>query len=195
MFAAIGPGRYSATSAATSSNVVGASERISARIGPPSSWNTPIESARRSNSKVGSSSSGTVVDVEVDAARVADDLDGVGEHVEVAQAEEVHLQQAEVFDAVHLVLRHDRRFLGILARVGLALDRQVLGERVLGDHHRGGVDAVLAAQAFEALGDVDDPLAVGVGLVHGPQVAGHLVAVLVARRSGRGTPSAACRGP
>ena len=32
----------------------------------------------------------------------------------------------------------------------LSLDRQVLGERVFGDHHRRGMNAVLAAKAFEA---------------------------------------------
>ena len=41
---------------------------------------------------------------------------GVGDDVEVAQAEEVHLQQAEFLDAVHLELGDDRRVLGIDAR-------------------------------------------------------------------------------
>ena len=50
------------------------------------------------------------VDVEVGiAARRAIMLDGVGDDVEVAQAQEVHLQQAELLDAVHLVLGDDRR--------------------------------------------------------------------------------------
>ena len=83
--------------------------------------------------------------------RCADQLDGLVDDDEVAQPEEVHLQQAEVLDAVHLVLRDDRRVLGILPVLGLALDREVLGELVAGDHHRGGVDAVLAAQPLEAL--------------------------------------------
>ncbi len=42
-----------------SSKQVGASERMSARMGPPSSWNTPTESPRRSISNVFSSSRGT----------------------------------------------------------------------------------------------------------------------------------------
>ena len=87
------------------------------------------------------------------AASPVDALDEVERdlhHVEVAQAEEVHLQQAEVFDAVHLVLRDHRRVLDRRAGLGLALDRQVLGERLAGDHDRGRVDAVLAAQALEA---------------------------------------------
>ena len=66
---------------------------------------------------------GDVVDVEVDAVGPLDQLDGVGDDVEVAQAEEVHLQQAELLDPVHLVLGDDGRQLGILARLGLALDR------------------------------------------------------------------------
>ena len=42
--------------------------------------------------------------------------DGVGDDVEVAQAEEVHLQQPELLDAVHLVLRDDRGVFGVAAR-------------------------------------------------------------------------------
>ncbi len=95
-----------------------------------------------------------------------DELERVVDDVEVAQPEEVHLQQTQVLDAVHLVLGDDGRLLDGLAGLGLALDRQVLGERILGDHHRGGVDAVLAAQALEALGDIDDLGDVGVGLDH-----------------------------
>ena len=135
------------------------------------------------------------VDVEVDAAGVADDLDGVADHVEVAEAEEVHLEEAELLDAVHLVLRDDRRVLGVLPALGLALDRQVGGERLLGDHHRGGVDAVLAAQALEALGHLDHLGGVLVLVPHLPEVGGHLVAVLVLRVAARGRPTAACRGP
>ena len=62
----------------------------------------------------------------------SDDPQRVGDDVEVAQAEEVHLQQAELLDAAHLVLGDDRDGLRILAGVGLALDRQVLGEVVAG---------------------------------------------------------------
>ena len=114
------------------------------------------------------------VDVERRVLGGADHLDRVRDHVEVAQPEEVHLQQAEVLDAVHLVLRDDRRRLRVLARLGLALDREVVGERLLGDDDRGGVDAVLAAQTLEAQGHVDDLLHVGVGVAHRPQVAAAL---------------------
>ena len=49
----------------------------------------------------------------------------VGDDVEVAQTEEVHLQQAERLDTAHLVLGDDRGVVGVLAGLGLALDRQV----------------------------------------------------------------------
>ena len=47
------------------------------------------------------------------------------------------------------------------------------------DHDGGGVDTVLAAEAFEALGYVDHPLHVGVGGVHLPQFGGDFVTVCV----------------
>ena len=85
-----------------------------------------------------------------------DEVEGPLDDGEVAQAEEVHLEQAEVGHAVHLVLGDDGRVGRVAAGLGLALDGQVLGERLPGDDHRGGVDAVLAAQAAQALGHVDD---------------------------------------
>ena len=66
------------------------------------------------------------------------------DHVEVAQAEEVHLEQAELGDVVHAELRDD---LG----VALLLQRQVLGERLVADDHAGGVDGVVADEALEAI--------------------------------------------
>ena len=80
-------------------------------------------------------------------------------------------------------------------RLGLALDRQVLGERLARDHDRSRMDAVLAAQAFEAARDVDDALGVGIGVVERAQVGGHLVAVVVALDRFEAGTRAACRGP
>ena len=107
-------------------------------------------------------------------------------------------EQAEVLDPVHLVLGDDGGVVGIVA-VRLALDGDVLGQRLVGDDHRGGVDAVLAPQALEALGHVDDPLGLGVGLVHGAQLAGGGEPVLVALGPGqaggqRGVPAHQQRG-
>ena len=82
---------------------------MSVRMAPPSSWNTPIESPACEQLVGLVVVEVDVVDVEVDApvaSRISSS--GVGDDVEVAQAEEVHLQQAEVLDPVHLVLRDDR---------------------------------------------------------------------------------------
>ena len=117
------------------------------------------------------------VDVDLDLPGPPDQLDAVGDDVEVAQAQEVHLQQAQVLDPVHLVLGDDGRVLDGLARLGLALDGQVVGEGVFGDHHRGGVDAVLAAQPLQALGHLHHPGRFRVGGHHLPQVGGRVVAV------------------
>ena len=121
------------------------------------------------------------VDVELDALRILDQLETVGDDVEVSQAQEVHLEQPEILDAVHLVLGDDRRLLDGLAGLGLALDREVLGERIVGDHHGGSVDAVLTAQTLEALGDIDDPGDIGVGVDHVAKLARGLVAVEILR--------------
>ncbi len=72
--------------------------------------------------------------------------------------EEVHLEQAELLDrSVQLVLGDD---LGVIT---LALDRDELGERDRGDHHRGGVDRVLTAQPLEARGRCRSPDGLGIG--------------------------------
>ena len=138
-------------------------------------------SPRPSRSNTAWSSSGDGVDVEVGVLRCAHHRDRVGDDVEVAQAEEVHLQQAELFDAVHFELGDDRRVVGMRAGFGLALDRQVIGHRVFGDHHRRGVDAVAALQALEALGDIDDALDLRIEVDHRPQFGRGLVAVAVVR--------------
>ena len=78
---------------------------------------------------------------------------------------------------------------------GLRWIGQVVGERVARDHHRGGVDAVLAAHPLEPPGHVDDLGGVGVG---GDQLA-QLDRPACSRRgtwgARRGRPTAGCRGP
>ena len=98
------------------------------------------------------------VDLDADAVGLLDDRERGLDDVQVAQAEEVHLEQAELGDVVHVELRDD---LG----VALLLQRQVLGERLVADHHGGGVDGVVADEALEAHGEVDDLLDLLVGVV------------------------------
>ena len=142
---------------------------------------------------------GDIVDVGPFARRRLDQVEGPLDDREVAQPEEIHLQQAEVLHPVHLVLGDHRGIGRVGAPVRLPLDGHVLGERLVGDDHRGGVDPVLATQTLEPLGHVDHPLGLGIGLVHGPELAGHGVAVLVPLRLGqaggqRGVPAHEQRG-
>ncbi len=109
----------------------------------------------------------------------SNEVEGALHDREVAQAEEVHLEQTEVLDPVHLVLGDDGRVLGVAAGVGLALDRQVVGQRIAGDDHRRRMDAVLASQALEPERDLDHLLGVGVGVAHGAQLGRRRVPLLV----------------
>ncbi len=119
------------------------------------------------------------------AARALDDVERVLDHVEVAQAEEVHLQQADLLDRLHRELRH--RAVGALAvlvgaRVG-ELQRHDVGQRPVGDHDRGGVDRGVAHDPLEALRHVDDLPRRGVLVVGLAQRLARLQAVLEGRRA------------
>ena len=121
------------------------------------------------------------VDIEVGVFRGAHHGNRVGDHVEVAQPEEVHLQQAELFDVVHFELGDDRCVFGQAACFRLALHGQIAGHRVFGDYHGRGMNAIAALQALEALGDVDDSFDFGVEVDHRAQLGRRLVPVAVAR--------------
>ena len=115
------------------------------------------------------------VDLDADAARALDDAERGLDHVEVAQAEEVHLEQAELGDVVHVELRDE-------FGLALLLQRQVLGEGLVADHHRGRVDGVVTDETLEAHGEVDDLLDLLVGVVGLPELAARLHRILEARR-------------
>ena len=122
-----------------------------------------------------------LVDLDADAARLLDDLERGLDDVQVAQAEEVHLEQAELGDVVHVELRDE---LGL----ALLLQRQVLGERLVADHHGGRVDGVVADEALEAHGEVDDLLDLLVGVV------GLLELAVLLHRVRRSVAGGACSG-
>ena len=95
---------------------------------------------------------------------------GVLDHREVAEPEEVHLEQTELLDAVHVELRDDA--LGVVARILRQLQRQIAHERRVADHDAGGVDRILAAQPLERAGRVDDLLRLRLALVGGRELRG-----------------------
>ena len=120
------------------------------------------------------------------AGRAADDVQRVLDDVEVAQAQEVHLEQAELLDGLHRELR-DLPVDLVARRVGLVrvcqLQRDDVGQRHARDDDRSRVDRVVADDALEALGDVDDLLGDRVLVVLGAERLALLEAVLEARRA------------
>jgi hypothetical protein len=92
-----------------------------------------------------------------------DQLQRVVDDGERGQAQEVHLEQAELVEAVHVVLGDDF----VLVRL---VQRDEFLERLRRDDHAGGVHRALRAMPFEALGDVDhlgDAGSFAAGFVHG----------------------------
>ncbi len=134
-----------------------------------SSWKTPTESPRASISYVFASSSGidcmsTSISRERLMIATASSITS-----RLRRPEEVHLEEADLLDRAHRVLRDDLVLaLGPAAFAVLSGRAAVLGElqgndlveRAVGDHDRGGVDRVVADHSLEALRDVDDPLRV-----------------------------------
>ena len=100
------------------------------------------------------------LEVDLDRAVVADEVDRLAQDREVGQAQEVELEQAEGLDAVHLELGHQR------VGVGRPLERHELGQRLAADDDAGGVRGGVARHALELAGEPDQPLDLGVGVVH-----------------------------
>ena len=80
---------------------------------------------------------------ELDAVAFLDQPQRVLDERERGQAQEVHLQELELFQPAHVVLGHD------FVAVGLVQRHQFL-ERLRRNHHAGGVHRAVARQAFQA---------------------------------------------
>ena len=122
------------------------------------------------------------------AGRALDDVQRVLDDVEVAQAEEVHLQQAELLDRLHRELR-DELVVALPVAVAVArarvgeLERDDVRERLARDHDRRGVDRGVADDPLEAARDVDDLLRRAVRVVGAAQRLARLEAVVERRRA------------
>ena len=80
---------------------------IASRMPSDSSWKTPVRVAAGEHREGLGVVDRDLADVDARPARALDDVDRVLDHVEVAQAEEVHLQQADLLDRAHRVLGDD----------------------------------------------------------------------------------------
>ena len=101
----------------------------------------------------------------------SNDLQRVADYVQVAQAQQVHLQQTHVFHCPHFKLGDDRGFVWLFAAGRFALDRHVVGDRLFSEHNGCGMDAVLAAKPLNAFGCVYDLAGFFVLFVHSTQIA------------------------
>ena len=93
-------------------------------------------------------------------------LHGVVQDGQVAQAQEVHLQQAQLLQGGHDVLGDHR--LVVLGQ------RHIVHHRPPGDHHPGGVGGGVAGHPLNGLGGVDEAVNPLVPLVQLPQGLGQL---------------------
>ena len=91
-----------------------------------------------------------MIDVDLHAETLAHRRDRRLENVERDEAEEVDLEQTHLLDRVHVELGRDFVLVG-------AVQREVFDDRPRRDDDAGGMDAGVAREAFEPLGDLDDP--------------------------------------
>ena len=106
---------------------------------------------------------GNRLNVEFRIDRAADVFDGVGDNGECLEAEEVHLQQSELADGVHVELHGDVAF--------LLCERDEFVEWTVGDDDTGGVFTGVADHAFEDERLVEDSF--------GDRIAGNFLAELL----------------
>ena len=128
----------------------------------------PVVSPEARSSNVEASSSGIVVEVDLDPPLLPDEVDRVAEDRQVREAEEVELQEAERLDPVHLVLGHQR------VGVRRLLERHQLRERLAADHDARGVGRGVPGDTLELAGEVDHPLHARVRVDLALQVRRHL---------------------
>ncbi len=137
------------------------------RMPSDSSWKTPTESPRASISKVFASSSG------IDSMSTSTPRERRMISTASSITSRLRSPRKSIFSSpissigpieywvTILYWRSGLPFAPLLGRGAAVLgelQRDDLVERPVGDHHRGGVDRVVADDPLEALGDVDDPL-------------------------------------
>ena len=141
-----------------SSKLSGFISRRRLRIGPPSSWKTPERVSAGQQLVRGRVIECEVFEHELLAAVGGDVVERVVDDREVAQPQEVHLDQAERLARGIVELRDD---LAVLLPLH---DRDDVDQRLARHDHAGRVHAPLALQVLEADGGVEDRLGLGIRL-------------------------------
>src|SRR5208337_2249237 len=90
---------------------------------------------------------GQGVEVDFDLAILLDHFDGVVENGERSEAEEIHFQEADALEGVHVVLRGDFVAIGLV-------DRNEFSERLRRDDDSGSVRGSVTGKTFESKGDL-----------------------------------------
>ncbi len=132
----------------------------------------PFVSPRQNTANVFGVVERKLVRIDPLAARLLDELDRLRQDREVAQAEEIHLQQAGPLDVAHRPLRDDFR---LALHV---LQRHVLIDRLLGDHDGRRVRADVAREALDLHRQIDQLVNLAVRFVRLPQLVALLERVL-----------------
>ena len=83
-----------------------------------------------------------IVNRHIDAVGLLHHFAGIADDRQRFQAEKIHLQQAEIADRAHRVLRDD-------GAVFVLLERQQIDQRLIADDHAGGVHGGIAREVFE----------------------------------------------
>ena len=89
--------------------------------------------------------------IDCGAAIGGNQLHGIGKNRKGGQPEEIHLQQAQPLEALHVILRGDFVAIGLV-------NGQQFGERLRRDHYPGRVRRSVPRQALQALGHFEQIL-------------------------------------
>ncbi len=126
----------------------------------PSTWNTPSTSPRPSRSKVAGSSSGMDWRSRAIPCRRWICAQARAMTVSVDSPRKSTLSSPSEFEHLHLELRHGADRVVFRRAFGGAVERNVVGQRTVGDDHPGGVRPGVARHALQAHGRVDQVLQV-----------------------------------
>jgi len=110
---------------------------------------------------------------ELNAMTLGDIFAGFGHNREGHQPQEIHLEQTEVVDAVHVVLRHgfNRQLITVARR---SVQRKVFSQWFITDDHASSMCAYVSQASFHSPGNIEQRFHLVRGFIHCPQFRGRL---------------------